>query len=72
MKKEKLHIKIWKDQGLSLFATCFVNSKGEIKGEVEYAPNKTLALQWLYQNAPEDLIKLTINTSDRYSAGSDL
>lgn len=71
MKKEKLSVKVWKDDKINLFAASFVNSKGDFIGEVEYAPSKTMALQWLYSNAPEEIVKLTVNTGDRYSAGGD-
>lgn len=68
MKKEKLLVNIWFDGGINLYGASFTNTKGETVCDVEYAPTKTMALQWLYENAPADVIKLTVNTQDRYSS----
>lgn len=68
MKKEKLKVNLWFDNSINLYGAAFSNTKGDTLTDVEYAPTKTLALKWLYENAPEDIIKLTINTQDRYSS----
>lgn len=71
MKKERLMVSLVFDKKINLYGASFVNSKGDFVTDVEFAPTKTLALQWLYKNAPEEVIALTINTSDRYSSGSE-
>jgi hypothetical protein len=46
-------IDVWFDDKIKLFGAAYKDFKGEQIGEAEFAPTKTLALQWLKENGPE-------------------
>lgn len=51
--KGTVKIDVWFDSKIRMYGAAYKDINGNQLGEAEFAPNKTLALQWLKENGPE-------------------
>jgi hypothetical protein len=46
-------VDVWYDESIRMYAAAYKDINGNQLGDAEYAPSKTLALQWLEEHGPE-------------------